>query len=264
MSQWRLLLTRPADDAAALASVLAQEGVHGSCLPLLSIEPLRLSFEQLGPIRHFQRYDLVIVVSKPAARLGSSLLPEPDAKVARWFAVGAGTAQVLMDQGLAVQFPAQGDDSEALLRLPALLSCLDRPAARVLIMRGEGGREWLAEQLRAKGALVDYLELYRRQLPAYPPHTLRQRVALERLNGVVVSSGQGFEHLQQLAGEEDGPLLQRLPLFVPSQRVAEMAVAAGCENVINCGGASAMALCEALRKHPAPDSQPPDTADKNA
>jgi uroporphyrinogen-III synthase len=253
---WRLLLTRPAEDSAALAGVLAQDGVHSSCLPLLSIEALPLGGEQLERVRQFHRYDLVIVVSKPAARLGVGALPKAQAQAALWFAVGAGTAQVLIDQGLNVHFPAQGDDSEALLRLPALLAQLDRPAPRVLIMRGEGGREWLAEQLRARGATVDYLELYRRQLPEYPAHTLRERVAVERLNGVVVSSGQGFEHLCQLAGEEDGPLLRRLPLFVPSQRVAEMAIAAGSENVINCGGASALALREALReRHPAPEAR---------
>lgn len=255
MSQWRLLLTRPAEDSAALAGALAQDGVHSSCLPLLSIEPLPLGAEQLELIHHFHRYDLIIVVSKPAARLGLSAVPEREAMAAYWFAVGAGTAQVLIDQGLNVQFPARGDDSEALLRLPALLAQLDRPAPRVLIMRGEGGREWLAEQLRAKGATVDYLELYQRQLPDYPTHTLRERVAVERLNGVVVSSGQGFEHLCQLAGEEDGPWLRRLPLFVPSQRVAEMAIAAGSENVINCGGASAFALRGALRQHPAPEAR---------
>lgn len=261
MTAWRLLLTRPADESAALARALEQDGVFSSSLPLLRIEPLPVTAALREPIAHLDRYALVIVVSKPAARLGLELLGDwvPGSQPL-WFAVGAGTAHVLSERGLQVQFPAEGDDSEALLRLPALLAQLDQPAPRVLIWRGEGGREWLAEQLRERGATVDYLQLYRRDLPTYPIHTLRQRIEVERLNGVVVSSGQGFANLLQLAAD-DASLLLDLPLFVPSQRVAAIAAAAGAANVINCAGASASALREALRQCPAPGS---GTTDKNA
>lgn len=148
-------------------------------------------------------------------------------------------------------FPEQGDDSEALLELPQLREAIARPAPRVLIVRGEGGRELLAERLRGQGASVDYLELYRRDLPRYANGVLMQRIQAERLNGLVVSSGQGFEHLQQLAGEA-WPQVARLPLFVPSPRVAEMARAAGAEKVVDCRGASAAALLTALREQPVP------------
>jgi uroporphyrinogen-III synthase len=122
-----------------------------------------------------------------------------------------------------------------------------RPDARVLIMRGEGGRELLAERLREQGASVDYLELYRRGLPRYVEGALPERIQSEHLNGLVVSSGQGFEHLYQLAGSA-WPELARLPLFVPSPRVAEMARAAGAQTVVDCRGASATALLTALRE----------------
>ena len=163
-----------------------------------------------------------------------------------WFSVGAATAQILADHDLTVHYPQTGDDSEALLALPALREAIARPEARVLILRGEGGRELLAERLREQGASVDYLELYRRTLPAYDTGELMQRIQLERLNGVVVSSGQGFLHLQALAGP-DWPQVARLPLFVPSPRVYEMARAAGAEKVVDCRGASAAALLVALR-----------------
>lgn len=265
MRNWRLLLTRPAEESAALAQALAHEGVFCSSLPLLHIEPLPVSAALREPIARLDRYAAVIVVSKPAARLGLALLREaaPHSPRPLWFAVGAGTAHVLAEQGLDVHFPPAGDDSEALLRLPALLALLDQPAQRVLIMRGEGGREWLAEQLRGHGATVDYLQLYRRERPSYPAHSLRERIEVERLNGVVVSSGQGFDNLLQLAAD-DAELLLRLPLFVPSQRVAMMAAAAGASSVINCAGAGALALREALRQCPAPGSLARATTDKNA
>lgn len=252
MSAWRLLLTRPAEDCAALAQTLAAQGVASHCMPLLAIETLDETPEQRSAFADLQRYCAVIVVSKPAARIGLQLLaqhgaPTPDLP---WFSVGAATAAVLAEQGLSVHFPDSGDDSEALLALPALQQAIAAPAPRVLILRGEGGREFLAERLRSQGVSVDYLPLYRRVLPHYAPGELSRQVRAERLNGLVVSSGQGFEHLLQLAGD-DWPALARLPLFVPSPRVAEQARAAGAQIVVDCRGASAAALQAALEQFPA-------------
>ena len=252
MSAWRLLLTRPAEDCAALAQTLAAQGVVSHCMPLLAIEALDETPEQRSAFADLQCYCAVIVVSKPAARIGLQLLaqhgtPTPDLP---WFSVGAATAAVLAEQGLGVHFPDLGDDSEALLALPALQQAIAAPAPRVLILRGEGGREFLAERLRSQGVSVDYLPLYRRVLPQYAPGELSRQVRAERLNGLVVSSGQGFEHLLQLAGD-DWSALARLPLFVPSPRVAEQARAAGAQIVVDCRGASAAALQAALEQFPA-------------
>ena len=228
----------------ALAAALSDAGIFSSSLPLLEIEPLPVTPEQQVVFRDLGRYCAVIVVSKPAARLGLQLLDLSWPHLP-WFSVGAATAQVLADHGLDVHYPPTGDDSEALLALPALREAIARPGARVLILRGEGGRELLAERLREQGASVDYLELYRRFLPAYDTGALIQRIQLERLNGLVVSSGQGFLHLQALAGP-DWPQVAQLPLFVPSPRVLEMARAAGAKKVVDCRGASAAALLVAL------------------
>ena len=245
MTDWRVLLTRPAEESATLAATLSEAGIYSSSLPLLDIEPLPITPERQAVLRDLGRYCAVIVVSKPAARLALQQLDQAWPHL-RWFSVGAATAQVLADRGLDVHYPQTGDDSEALLQLPALREAIARPDARVLILRGEGGRELLAERLREQGASVDYLELYRRFLPAYDSGVLTQRIQLERLNGLVVSSGQGFLHLQALAGP-DWPKVAQLPLFVPSPRVSEMARAAGAEKVVDCRGASAAALLVALR-----------------
>ena len=250
MTDWRVLLTRPAEESALLAASLSDVGIFSSSLPLLEIEALPVTPEQQAVWADLGRYCAVIVVSKPAARLGVQRLERHWPRLP-WFSVGAATAQVLADQGLDVHYPPSGDDSEALLALPALREAVARTDARVLILRGEGGRELLAERLREQGASVDYLELYRRFLPAYDPGVLMQRIQLERLNGLVVSSGQGFLHLQALAGA-DWPQVAQLPLFVPSPRVLEMARAAGAEKVVDCRGASAAALLVALRSHSVP------------
>ncbi|MET1079329.1 MAG: uroporphyrinogen-III synthase [Pseudomonas sp.] len=245
---WRLLLTRPAEESAAVQAQLSAAGVFSSGLPLLTIEPLPQCAQQRATFTDLKRYCAVVVVSKPAARLGLARLAEyclPPVAGQPWFSVGAGTAQILADAGLKVFYPPAGDDSEALLALPELAAALGVPAPRVLILRGEGGRETLAERLRGQGVVVDYLSLYRRSLPRYWPGVIEARVAAERLNGLVVSSGQGFEHLRQLATAA-WPQLARLPLFVPSPRVAALARAAGALTVVDCRGASVAALLAAL------------------
>lgn len=255
MSSWRLLLTRPAEDCAALAQSLAAAGVASSCLPLLAIEPVAMDNQQRQLLEGLRGFQAIIVVSKPAARLLLEQLADAGLQppLHGWFTVGEATAAVLQGAGLTVSFPPRGDDSEALLALPALRQAVATPAPRILIVRGVGGRELLAERLAEQGASVDYLELYRRCLPAYPAGTLMRRIEAERLNGLVVSSGQGFEHLQQMAGA-DWPQLARLPLFVPSPRVADQARAAGAQQVVDCRGASATALLAAVQRSAAPAS----------
>jgi uroporphyrinogen-III synthase len=250
---WRLLLTRPADESAVLSRFLAEQGIFSSSLPLLDITPIPADDTMLDVMRNLDRYCAVIVVSKPAARIGVELLKRSGSRVPglKWFSVGAATAQILGEHNLDVSFPEAGDDSEALLELASLREAIARPDPRVLILRGEGGRELLAERLRERGASVEYLQLYRRELPQYSSTALPERIAAERLNALVVSSGQGFEHLHQLAGDA-WPQLARLPLFVPSPRVAELARAAGAITVVDCRGASAAALLTALREHPVP------------
>ena len=261
MMGWRLLLTRPAHESAALAATLAEQGIYSSSLPLLAIEALSESAEQRAVVAELQRYCAVIVVSKPAARLGLELLDRYQSPVIAeqpWFSVGAATAQILQEHGLQVHYPEHADDSEALLALPQLQQALMATSnPRVLILRGESGRELLAERLRGQGVQVDYLPLYRRVLPAYPPAALVGRVQTERLNALVVSSGQGFTHLRELAADAWTDLA-RLPLFVPSPRVAEMARAAGAQFVVDCRGASATALLAALQTQPAPISDAKD------
>lgn len=255
MKGWRVLLTRPAQESAALAATLAGQGIYSSSLPLLAIAALAETAEQRATVADLQRYCAVIVVSKPAARLGLDLLERLQLQVPAeqpWFSVGAATAQILLERHPCVHYPELGDDSEALLALPQFQQALAVAMPRVLILRGEGGRELLAERLRGLGAQVDYLPLYRRVLPDYPPGALSERVRAERLNALVVSSGQGLVHLHQLAADA-WPELARLPLFVPSPRVAEMARAAGAHSVVDCRGASAAALLAALQAQPAPD-----------
>ena len=254
MKQWRLLITRPTADSAELARLLAEHNIYSSRLPLLEIEALPETPAQRSLIMNLDQYCAVIVVSKPAAILGLERVdqywPQPLVEQ-QWFSVGAGTGRILADYGLSVSWPDDGDDSEALLALPKFLDTLNTLNPRVLVMRADVGRNFLAEQLQQRGVQVDFLPLYRRSLPVYPSGTLVTRVQQEQLNGLVVSSEQGLRHLIELAGEQ-WPALASLALFVPSPRVAKIAEELGAQQVIDCRGANNHALLNALAIHAAP------------
>lgn len=246
---WRVLITRPAAENAVLAQLLAEHGIYTHGMPLLDMAALPETGAQRELMLGLDRYSTVVVVSKPAARYALERLdtywPQPPLRP-QWFTVGAASGGILVDYGLNVQWPPNGDDSEALLALPAFEESLRQPNPRVLVMRADEGRNFLAQTMAARGISVDFLPLYRRFLPEYPERVLIQSVAEHSLNGLVTSSEQGLRNLVRLAGA-DWPQLCRLPLFVPSPRVAQTARDLGARQVIDCQGASNQALLAALR-----------------
>ena len=239
-----LWLTRPASQTAGLQEALAEAGAAVHCLPLLTIEPVPLQGATRQRLLDLDRYDLVFFVSSNAARLGlaaiDSFWPQYPLGVQN-FAVGPGTAAVLQAQGLQVAFPTERMTSEAMLALPALQ---DIAGKRALIVRGVGGREILAEGLLARGALVEYAELYRRLKPVYAADELQSLFDRQHPDRVVVSSGEAVDNLHELF--EPLGLWRQLPLAVSSPRLAEQARALGAGDVIILAGATDAAIIAGL------------------
>lgn len=246
-----LLLTRAEPDNQRLASALAALGVSTRSLPLLSIEPQPETPDQRALMLDIDQYHAVIVVSPVAARLGVERLDAywPQMPVGiDWFAVGHSTAAILQAAGLPAQAPHQGQDSEALMGLPRWQALLGTNHLRVLIWRGVGGREYLAQAIRDKGGRVDYLELYRRCAADDLPRGL-QKAAGAGVTGILVLSVQALEYWHQAAAEH-WPHQAEWRCWVPSQRVADRAAALGCRDIIVCNGADDSAVIEAVKAHP--------------
>ena len=240
-----LWLTRPAGQGAELRIALEQLGARVQMLPLLVIEPLKPSAADRQKLIDLDLYDLVFFVSTNAAILGLDA-------IAQWwpqyplgilnFAVGPGTAAVLEKHGLSVHFPSERMSSEALLALPELRAIAGKKA---LIVRGAGGREIIAEGLRARGAAVDYAEIYTRALPQYAPAYLKQLLQTAAPDAVIISSAEALDNLQSLFANAASDWV-RLPLVVSSPRLAEHAKASGFQSISVIEGASDAAIISGL------------------
>lgn len=214
----KVLVTRPVGQQATLMAAIEAAGGRALHLPALTIHP-HAQTESLLRLRHAAAYDWLIFISRNAVEHALSVLPRQG--LPRLIAIGNATAAAIRAAGLNVALHPERFDSEGLLaRLPH-----DMSGQRVLIVRGVGGREQLAAGLAARGASVEYAEVYRRGCPESLAADL-QRVLAEGIDIVTTTSGDVLQNLLQMAGEQRERLLQ-LPLVVMSQRGAELAQAAG-------------------------------------
>ncbi len=222
MSSSRIIVTRPERDAARWVSLLAQRGLAAEALPLIRIEGLPDSPALQQARRDMGSYAALMFVSgnAVAAFFASNQAPAQivPAQAAidfiandgpRYMAPGPGTVAALREAGIpdahidAPALEAGQFDSEALWAVVARRPWQGR---RVLIVRGQGagaempgasnGRDWLARQLAAAGALPEFLAVYQRSAPLF---TAQQRKTIEdaAVDGSVwlFSSSEAVGHL---------------------------------------------------------------------
>jgi uroporphyrinogen-III synthase len=228
-----VLVTRPAHQAANLARLIEAAGGEAVLFPTLEIVEMADSAPLCGLIDQLEQFDLAVFVSPNAAEIGLKKIRArrvwpPALKVA---AVGQGSARELRRLGVPeVLAPDEGNDSESLLALPQLREVR---GWRVLIFRGAGGRETLADGLRQRGARVDYAECYRRQAPHCDIGPLLARWRKEEIGAVTVNSGDGLRHLVAMLGPQAETLLKGTPLFAAHPRIGALAQQLGWETVFS-------------------------------
>lgn len=236
-----VLNPRPERQAPALTAALTEAGAAVFELPLLEIVELELPALERQHLLDLDRYDATVFVSANAARLGLAAVADywpqwPYALPA--YAVGPATKALLDDAGLHAVAPER-EDSEGLLALPGLTSVAGQ---RLLLFRGDEGRELLPETLRARGAEVDVLALYTRRLPSATVMRWQTRAAMPDV--VLLSSALIWQHWQQVAGSS---ALQPA-LIAVSQRLAAQVRAAGAQQVFCSEGATPQAWLVALQQ----------------
>jgi uroporphyrinogen-III synthase len=221
-----VLITRPAGQCEHLAGLVQERGGIAYIYPAMEIRPAPAASHWPAELPAPGRYSLIIFISRNAVRYGAGHLAQAGAPPLA--AVGPSTAASLRKRGLEISIlPETGFSSEALLEHPSLK---DVEGKRILIIRGEGGRELLADTLSARGALVDYLEVYRRG-PARPDGSLSQAIETallgQRIHYITATSTQILEYLLQLLGPQARRLMRTAQLVTASDRVVKMAMKQG-------------------------------------
>ena len=234
-----IAITRPIDQAKKLSALIAEAGGTPILFPLIEITPLADYSQFQAVISDIKDYNWAIFISSNAVQNGmprsvKAGIP-PSLKFA---AIGPVTASELQSFGVKdvltpLSHVQDGDeskvrfDSESLLSVPEMTNVAGK---KILIVRGVGGRDVLAETLKTRGAQVTFAECYKRINPQTNCNLLAQLWAEKKLHGIVVTSSEAMRHLLDLAG--DAEWLRNIILFVNHARIAELPLQMGLKVLV--------------------------------
>jgi uroporphyrinogen-III synthase len=227
-----ILITRPARRAGAFAEKIAALGGRPIIFPAIVILPPTDPAPVTRAHAMLADYDYAIFVSANAVEYG---VPDPrdwPAQLAA-FAPGPGTAEALAGVGIGdIRIPTTTFDSDGLLDLPELAAAHGK---RIVIFRGEGGREHLGDALVALGARVDHVACYRRAKPGSGAAGLHEAFREGRVHAVTITSTEGLDNLWALCNVETRVAWRRRPTFVPHPRIGVRAREIGLDVVETAG-----------------------------
>ncbi|MFA5984226.1 MAG: uroporphyrinogen-III synthase [Methylococcaceae bacterium] len=242
-----VLVTRPTHQAENLANLVKANGGIPICFPTLAI----VEADNFGLIQQklqqLDTYQWLVFTSVNAVdfalKANSGKIAE--FKLKQLAAVGLATAKQLEKVGLSVNLvPKTGFSSEALLAMPQLY---DIAGLSFLVVRGQGGREVLADGLVARGARVDYLEVYKRVMPDIGSVPASEQMDLGKLDVITVTSAQVLQNLvAMLAPQEKDGRLFNLTLVVISERLGQIAQELGFKRIVVAENAADAAILESI------------------
>ncbi|MFM9835599.1 MAG: uroporphyrinogen-III synthase [Methylophilaceae bacterium] len=233
-----IAITRPAEQAKKLADLITNAGGTPILFPLIEITPLADYTLFDATLNQIEHVDWAIFISSNAVQNSMPrFVKRGIPATVNFAAIGPVTAAELKEFGVAQVFTPQSRfDSEALLELPEMRNMEGK---KVMIFRGVGGREILAESLIQRGATVNFAECYQRTNPQKNCQVLHSFWNEKKLHGIVVTSSEAMRHLLDLA--RDSEWLKNTPIFVNHARVAEQALRQNLQvHVALTGGDEAM------------------------
>jgi uroporphyrinogen III methyltransferase/synthase len=200
----RIVITRAADQAESLSSLLEAAGAAVIEFPTIAIRPVEDYSVFDEAIGKMQTFDWVVLTSANAVTYLIERLHGLDLDVrvlggVRLAAVGTATAGALADHGL------RADLVPADFRAEGLIEELGRQnikGARILIPRAKEAREILPDKLRGLGAEVTVAPLYQNVPTDAPAEELRLELAAGNIDCITFTSGSTLKNFAKLLGAD--------------------------------------------------------------
>lgn len=251
-----ILVTRPAGQAAHMAEALTRLGATPVLFPVLAILDVENRRPLLDIAARLEEFDFAIFISPNAVckALDQILARRAWPAQTRIATMGKSSEGELARYGLGdIIAPRDRFDSEALLELPELQNVRGR---KIVIFRGNGGRDLLGESLTARGAKVEYVECYRRTRPEHDVAPLLKLWRDGQLDAITLTSSEGLRNFCEMIGKLGQTWLRKTPVFVPHARIAEGAHELGLAHVIMTGPGDDGLIAGLLQHFRSHESQP--------
>ena len=227
-----ILNTRPLHQQGELTRMLQSDGASVLSFPVIDIQPVSGDARLGRQLQRINDYDIMLFVSRNAVDAAFSLIDCTRlADHAVFGVIGSATRAALaatltgsnrdIDDCLVASEPY---NSEALLESQALQQVSGK---RILILRGQQGRNLLGDELSRRGAVVEYAEVYRRVLPKDDSAVFNRLVADAFPSLVILTSTEGMHNLVQLVDAGAAKVLCRTPWLLISERMRESALKLG-------------------------------------
>ncbi|MDX5363334.1 MAG: uroporphyrinogen-III synthase [Pseudazoarcus pumilus] len=229
-----IVVTRPAGQAETLCQAIESRGGQALRFPVLGIAPAADEAPLADVTARLEAFDMAFFVSPNAVEhaLGYILQRRDWPPGLQVSTVGGGSERALHRMGFAhVVVPVSGFDSEAVLALPEFSAEAMR-GRRLVVFRGDGGRDLLGEVLRQRGAEVEYVTVYRRYCPDTDAHALMAAAQSGGLDAIVLTSSEGVRNLASMLGPDGLQALCEVTVFAPHPRIAGFALEAGFRRVV--------------------------------
>ena len=244
----RALITRPRVKGEQLARQIEAANGAALCCPFIDISAGQQFNKVSSLLEKLQPGDYIIAISDNAINYANrSLIQENKTwpQHINYIAVGPTTALRWQKYGINHAKIPQTHDSEGVLKL--LINTAGEHK-NIVILRGNGGRETMAEDLIQRSANVTYCEVYQRSSPDYEPELLINKWQQFAINSVIITSGEILGNLIKTIPYTALPWVLNLHFIVPSQRIAALAHGLGIEHVTIASGASNNSLFNAVKQ----------------
>ena len=223
-----ILITRPEGLANSLLQRIKDLGGTALHYPVIRITNVEESDTLNFIINNLPIFDIAIFIS-PTAVIKTLEIIKTLPKNIEIAVIGRSTQTMLNKQGYSVQMVPDDFNTESLI-----------------IFRGVGGRDLLADTLKQRGAEVAYAETYQRTINSLPSLSEDEINSIDVLS---ITSNEGLQNLYDLTDDSSKTKLTSLALIVPGSRAFKLAQSLGFKDIVLANNASDDAYLDAISDH---------------